>query len=257
MIKMGAEAPIVIFSSFHSKLGRMKCANRSLTNNSQSLKDIHAGCVNICRQFGFDQFLYISKRMNSSPPTLWVINGSNHINEIINSNGILRVTRSAQTSLQDVEQLISTFPGEFKREIANFLLEPLQARPLVSSLSFPIEFDKHHQAILVLSSMHHNQPQISDAQISKAKDLALGIHQVAYKLIKEGEVTPEIKLTNRELECLQWAAAGKTNGEIGTILGVTKRTVRFHLINVADKLNTSNRYHTVAQAISLGLVKAG
>ncbi len=243
---------------FSSTLLPMQCDNPSLPESATSLKDIHTACKNLCRQFGFDQFLYISKRTDTTPPKLSIINGGDHTKKVVSHNGILRVTRSDKTAHQDVEQLLSAFPGEFKQEIARFLLEPSLTRPLVSSLSFPIEFDQHHHAILVLSSsMHDSQPKISDAQVSKAKELALGIHQAANKLIKDGEVTPEIKLTSRELECLQWAAAGKTNWEIGTILGVTQRTVRFHLINAADKLNTSNRYHTVAQAITLGLVKAG
>ncbi len=47
----------------------------------------------------------------------------------------------------------------------------------------------------------------------------------------------EVQLTEREAETLTWAARGKTSFEIGTILGLTKRTVDFHIDNARQKLN--------------------
>ncbi|ODA93204.1 transcriptional regulator [Mesorhizobium sp. SEMIA 3007] len=52
-------------------------------------------------------------------------------------------------------------------------------------------------------------------------------------------------LTPREYECLQWAAQGKSDWEIGCILGITQRTTAFHLGNVRRKLGVT----TTRQAI--------
>jgi len=48
-------------------------------------------------------------------------------------------------------------------------------------------------------------------------------------------------LTRREAEVVAWAAEGKTNAEIGTILGVAARTVQHHLESTYRKLGVENR----------------
>ncbi|WP_169749012.1 LuxR family transcriptional regulator [Gynuella sunshinyii] len=63
------------------------------------------------------------------------------------------------------------------------------------------------------------------------------------------------KLSARELECLFWACEGKTTWEISQILGITERTVVFHLSCSARKMGASNRQHAVAKAITYGLIK--
>lgn len=61
-------------------------------------------------------------------------------------------------------------------------------------------------------------------------------------------------LSKREIECLGWAACGKTEEEIGLIIQRSHETARFHLRNAVQKLNASNRTHAVAIACSHGLI---
>jgi LuxR family transcriptional activator of bioluminescence operon len=63
------------------------------------------------------------------------------------------------------------------------------------------------------------------------------------------------QLTRRELECVFWACEGKTAWEMAHIVGVSERTVNFHLTSVIKKLGASNRQHAVAKAVMYGLVK--
>ena len=58
------------------------------------------------------------------------------------------------------------------------------------------------------------------------------------------EHTPQ--LSDREQEVLQHLSRGLPNAEIGTALSVSENTVRFHLKNIYDKLNVSNRTEAVA-----------
>src|SRR6202023_1114228 len=51
----------------------------------------------------------------------------------------------------------------------------------------------------------------------------------------------EVALNEREIETLTWAARGKTSAEIAQILGLTKRTVDFHIDNARIKLGVSTR----------------
>ncbi|MDT8992583.1 LuxR C-terminal-related transcriptional regulator [Curvibacter sp. APW13] len=55
------------------------------------------------------------------------------------------------------------------------------------------------------------------------------------------------RLTQRELEILQWIALGKTNPEIGCILDLSLYTVKNHIQRMFRKLNVSNRAQAVAE----------
>jgi DNA-binding NarL/FixJ family response regulator len=64
----------------------------------------------------------------------------------------------------------------------------------------------------------------------------------------------QVALNDRELECLTWSARGKTSPEIAAILGLSKRTVNFHIENACRKLNVSTRTEAVARAASGRLI---
>jgi len=66
---------------------------------------------------------------------------------------------------------------------------------------------------------------------------------------------PRVKLSRREIECLKWAAEGKTSWEIGAILSVGERTVHAHLARATRKLAAANRIQAVANAFRLGLIR--
>lgn len=62
------------------------------------------------------------------------------------------------------------------------------------------------------------------------------------------------QLSAREAQCVRWAAAGKTNAEIGTILTLSVSTVRFHLRNAAGKLGATTRARMIQIATGHGFV---
>lgn len=66
-----------------------------------------------------------------------------------------------------------------------------------------------------------------------------------------------VKLTAREREVLAWLQDGKTYWEIGHILGISERTVKFHFARLKAKLDAMNRSHAVAKALRLGLLDGG
>ena len=59
--------------------------------------------------------------------------------------------------------------------------------------------------------------------------------------------------TPKERDVLRWVLQGKTSWEIGRILSISERTVKFHLKNVYQKLNVSNRAQAVALVTRLKL----
>ena len=63
-------------------------------------------------------------------------------------------------------------------------------------------------------------------------------------------------LSNREEQCLLWAARGKTFQEIGEILGLALGTVKGHLDAARHKLDCTNLPHAVAFAFATGAIPA-
>lgn len=61
-------------------------------------------------------------------------------------------------------------------------------------------------------------------------------------------------LTRREIQCLKWAALGKTDSEIATIMGIAVPTIRFHLTNAGKKLGVAGRAQAVRVATNLGYI---
>jgi len=103
-----------------------------------------------------------------------------------------------------------------------------------------------------LFSMSHSNPDFS-------KDLLLqfelvGIHAYSHFLSLTGAapISREYELTPRETEVMHFVAGGKTNWEIGMILGVSEDTVKKNMKNINSKMNTVNRAHSVSTAIQSG-----
>jgi DNA-binding response OmpR family regulator len=74
--------------------------------------------------------------------------------------------------------------------------------------------------------------------------IASRLKRVARGAIGQGH----IDLVERERETLTWAARGKTFAEIGQILGLSRRTVEFHLDNARRKLGVSTRTQALIKA---------
>lgn len=64
----------------------------------------------------------------------------------------------------------------------------------------------------------------------------------------------QVGITPREREVLQWAAAGKTEWEIGEILHISEHTVDKFFRNVRGKLQVKNRTQAVAEAFRLNII---
>lgn len=63
-----------------------------------------------------------------------------------------------------------------------------------------------------------------------------------------------IRLTQREMEVLVWAAIGKTAIETARLLEISSDTVNFHIKNCLKKLNVQNKTAAAAKATALGLL---
>lgn len=63
---------------------------------------------------------------------------------------------------------------------------------------------------------------------------------------ESSDLCPLSTLTCREKEVFDWIASGKTNVEIGLILGISPFTVKNHVAKILEKLNAPNRSAAMA-----------
>jgi DNA-binding CsgD family transcriptional regulator len=121
-------------------------------------------------------------------------------------------------------------------------------------LSFPVRGRLGETALFSITSdvpeaewEHFKRERMRDLQV-----LAYHLHGLVLR--NAGAVQDDILLSPRELECLQWAACGKTIQDTGDILGISRRTVKFYLEIARHKLNAVNLTQSVAKAVALGLI---
>lgn len=94
-----------------------------------------------------------------------------------------------------------------------------------------------------------------DVAASELHSLALRF-VATYEDAVMGAEEPPARLTRREIQCLKWAAAGKTDAEIGQIVAISLPTVRFHVTNAARKLGVTGRSQAIQRAATLGYIGA-
>jgi DNA-binding response OmpR family regulator len=74
--------------------------------------------------------------------------------------------------------------------------------------------------------------------------------------VARNELWPKrVDLNDREVETLTWAARGKTSAEIAQILGLSKRTVDFHIDNARVKLGAATRVEAAIKAATGRLIE--
>jgi len=74
--------------------------------------------------------------------------------------------------------------------------------------------------------------------------------------VARNELWPKlVDLNDREVETLTWAARGKTSAEIAQILGLSKRTVDFHIDNAREKLGAATRVEAAIKAATGRLIE--
>jgi len=124
----------------------------------------------------------------------------------------------------------SSPPG--KRQLADFVLTP---------------YINGTDRIYVLSCLHEHATHELVRELSTLS-LAYAACAVA-ELRTRGLIDPSrpepIRISSRQLECLQWLAAGKTLREIATITGMSYANVRYHL----ERAKSDNGYTTTQQLL--------
>lgn len=73
-------------------------------------------------------------------------------------------------------------------------------------------------------------------------------------LLARGDDPPP--LTNRESQCLRWVAAGRSDPQIGMILGLSANTIHAHVESAKTKLGANSRAQLVLRAVMAGILRS-
>lgn len=92
-----------------------------------------------------------------------------------------------------------------------------------------------------------------------ARSVAILMHvvphlHIALERVLRQRQTCSCILSEREKEVLRWSVSGKSSWDISAILGISERTVYYHIGNIMQKLDEVNRSHAVAIALDQGFL---
>ena len=93
--------------------------------------------------------------------------------------------------------------------------------------------------------------------ISDLQQVAANVHDLVMQTNPLMRALSAPQLSTREVEILQWTAAGKSQQDIGDILSISHRTVEVHLRSSRQKLHALTTTQAVGRAIALGIVYPG
>ena len=119
------------------------------------------------------------------------------------------------------------------------------------------EMQGNYGSFFVLAGLDH-VPNERDAYLLELlmPHMHLALHRMRMREATGSavEVVPATLLSKREIQVLHWVKNGKTNMEIGQILGISPPTVKNHLQKVMRKLNVNNRAQAVGKCATLRLM---
>lgn len=124
---------------------------------------------------------------------------------------------------------------------------------LLNGVSIPLHGPRGETYVVSLATDSVRPPRFTD--LAKLQILAVQfLISYARQCRRCSGETSNVRLTDRERECLTWTARGKSAWSIGKIIGVSEHTVNFHLKRGMAKLGASNRMQAVVAALRLGLI---
>jgi DNA-binding CsgD family transcriptional regulator len=137
-------------------------------------------------------------------------------------------------------------------------LEPERFEPDHPYKEFAARFDLGHTTAIPISVAQQITGLMSfSGEAALNRQDKLGLQLLGYSLFTQLRLldstparTPSLPpLTPREKQVMGLSAIGLTSVEIADKLGMSPRTVNQHVDNVADKLGTRNRTHTIAELV--------
>ena len=123
----------------------------------------------------------------------------------------------------------------------------------IDGLVVPIRGPGGFEGIVSLAATHRVELDVASRSVLDV--LCRTLHERCRVEIGLGSEPPaDPPLTPREIECMKWVATGKSDWQIGALVGITGATVHFHVEQTKKKLGVRSRVQAVAILILHGLI---
>jgi DNA-binding CsgD family transcriptional regulator len=124
------------------------------------------------------------------------------------------------------------------------------------SITLPIHVQAEVAALNIVPHRHRGREVVQHGQLLYF--MAYYFHLRAHRAVVEVAMATSSRrrslLSPRETQVLELTARGKSTSEISWELGISHKSVDFHVDGARRKLQVSNRTHAVARALMLGLL---
>jgi LuxR family transcriptional regulator, activator of conjugal transfer of Ti plasmids len=219
--------------------------------------DLHKVAVRLTHRLGFRWFAYLgltqdASTLISSYPKSWT--GRYFDLRYQHIDPVVRRARQQHD--------LFSWGGALPRAAGNCeqrrFFEEAQTFGIRSGITVPIRGGFGRFAAFTLATSEPSGQ--SEHLLAKARDIVqlAGIYFHSHASTRLGR--PAVQgakttiLTQREQQCLTWAAEGKTVADTAILLDISSRTVVFHLENVRRKLGAISMPQCIAVAMRCGLL---
>lgn len=223
---------------------------------------LRALCREIADLLGFDHFFYaVRLPLSLTEPYQFSLSGyPREWRQRYDTLGYVKIDPIVHHAVRSMMPLCWDSIDRRDATIAGFFAEAA-AHGLAHGISAPI--CGRHGDIAVLSMARgesHPLPADSSERHRLSTRLhwfATTLHEAVRRVILKQDGAPHVEapLSEREKDCLMWAADGKTSAEIARLLAITERTVLFHIESAGRKLGVSGRHNILARAVALGEIE--
>ncbi len=136
-------------------------------------------------------------------------------------------------------------------------MEPFGLGP--RGLLFPLHGPAGKSAVLLVATERGEREweQYKRDSLAGLQTIAVHFHESMALMHDAAACVFPVRLSGRELECLQWCARGKSYWETAVILGISERTVNHHMKMAREKLEVLTNAQAVSRAHELGLIAPG
>lgn len=223
---------------------------------------LHSACRELAQLFGFEHYFYaVRLPLSFSDPYHFCLSGyPREWRERYDTLGYLRIDPIVHHIMSSSLPLIW---DEVERSdpVVDAFFREASEHGLAHGVSSPVA--GRHGDIAVLSLARGDRRPIAGDAVerhrlrSRLHWLATVLHESVRRLVLTGDGAPQVSapLSDREKDCLLWAADGKTTADIGRALGITERTVLFHIESAGRKLGVSGRHSIIGRAVALGEIE--
>ncbi|MGC2594097.1 MAG: autoinducer binding domain-containing protein [Xanthobacteraceae bacterium] len=117
----------------------------------------------------------------------------------------------------------------------------------------PIHGPGSLQGLVTMAARQELKLSLADCAVLKAMARAVWERCRTAEGFGMSDARP-VQLSPREIECLQWAAAGKSDADIAVLVGIKPATAHFHIERAKKRFGVRTRVEAVAVGVLRGAI---